>query len=417
MKYLYLTTTQPIGGRIKEIADDFIVEEIGVDYKTQVKYLPDKRVYVEWDKFFLENPEKKILHVDFEKKGLSTTAAINQLSRFLRISKKKIGYAGLKDKRAITCQRISISDVPKERISKFYYKNIKIYNPAYKEKEITIGDLKQNKFIITVRQISLFDYLDKIVSEFVKEIYEKGIINYYGEQRFGGVREITHKIGKLLLQRKYKEAIILYLTQTNEYEEEHIKKAREDLKKDLDYRKHASDFPARAGYEKQMLNHLANQPEDYLGAIKCLPKGIQYLFVHAYQSFLFNQLVNLRLEKGFGVKQIEGDKIINDKIHLPLFGYETQFSSGLAGQLEREVLKKEDISLLDFKNQDYGALSSQGEYRKFVSEVYDLKLEEITDDEINPGKKKIKLSFVLDKGQYATNLLRELIKPEKIGWC
>lgn len=415
MNYKYITTKR-IGGRIKERSEDFLVEEIGKDYVTQINYLPDKKVFVDWKEVFFKKENNNYLHVDLEKRGLSTTQAINDLSRFLRISQKKIGFAGLKDKRAITSQRISIYDPPKERISKFYYKNIKIYNPSFEEKEITIGDLKENKFIVTVRQIEKQENLKKIIEEIITTVKKQGIINYYGEQRFGGIREITHRIGKLFLQRKYKEAVVLYLTETNDYEEEHIKKAREDLK-DLDYKKHAANFPIKAGFEKQLLNHLVNQPEDYLGAVKSLPKSIQYLFIHAYQSYLFNELINLRLEKGYGLEKIEGDKIIDNNIYLPIFGFETTFSQGKAGELERELLRKEEISLLDFKNQDCGTLSSKGEYRKLFSKVKNINLEEIEEDELHEDKLKLKISFVLEKGQYATNFLREIIKPEKKTWC
>jgi tRNA pseudouridine13 synthase len=415
MNYKYITTKR-IGGRIKERSEDFLVEEIGKDYVTQINYLPDKKVFVDWKEVFFKKENNNYLHVDLEKRGLSTTQAINDLSRFLRISQKKIGFAGLKDKRAITSQRISIYDPPKERISKFYYKNIKIYNPSFEEKEITIGDLKENKFIVTVRQIEKQENLKKIIEEIITTVKKQGIINYYGEQRFGGIREITHRIGKLFLQRKYKEAVVLYLTETNDYEEEHIKKAREDLK-DLDYKKHAANFPIKAGFEKQLLNHLVNQPEDYLGAVKSLPKSIQYLFIHAYQSYLFNELINLRLEKGYGLEKIEGDKIIDNNIYLPIFGFETTFSQGKAGELERELLRKEEISLLDFKNQDCGTLSSKGEYRQLFSKVKNINLEEIEEDELHEDKLKLKISFVLEKGQYATNFLREIIKPEKKTWC
>jgi tRNA pseudouridine13 synthase len=415
MNYKYITTKR-IGGRIKERSEDFLVEEIGKDYVTQINYLPDKKVFVDWKEVFFKKENNNYLHVDLEKRGLSTTQAINDLSRFLRISQKKIGFAGLKDKRAITSQRISIYDPPKERISKFYYKNIKIYNPSFEEKEITIGDLKENKFIVTVRQIEKQENLKKIIEEIITTVKKQGIINYYGEQRFGGIREITHRIGKLFLQRKYKEAVVLYLTETNDYEEEHIKKAREDLK-DLDYKKHAANFPIKAGFEKQLLNHLVNQPEDYLGAVKSLPKSIQYLFIHAYQSYLFNELINLRLEKGYGLEKIEGDKIIDNNIYLPIFGFETTFSQGKAGELERELLRKEEISLLDFKNQDCGTLSSKGEYRQLFSKVKNINIEEIEKDELHEDKLKLKISFVLEKGQYATNFLREIIKPEKKTWC
>jgi tRNA pseudouridine13 synthase len=423
MQYKYITTTKSIGGRIKQIPQDFVVEEIGDNYIANVNYLPDKKVEeLDWKIIFKNKKENQdFLLVNLEKINTSTTSAINQLSRFLRLSKKRISYAGLKDKRAITCQRISLYQPNIERISKFYYKNIKIYNPIWCNKKIDIGDLKQNKFIITIRKVkgSTSD-LEKIISNFIKQINKNGIINYFGEQRFGGLRQITHKVGKLFLERKYKEAIILYLTESFEQENEELKQSRLELKKDLNFRKHAAHFPCKNGYENAILNYLSNKENDFLGAIKVLPKAIQFLFIHAYQSYLFNELINLRIENGFGVDKIEGDNIINNKIVLPLFGFNSSYSLGKEGELERQLFLKENIDFDIFRNQDYSVLSSKGDFRDLKTKVYDLKLLDISEDELNfkenKNFKKIKISFILDKGQYATNVLRELIKPSNIDW-
>ena len=110
MEFKYITKTKSINGRIKEISDDFIVSEIGEDYVTEVKYLPDKLLpELNWDEIFSKKQDKEdYLHVTLEKNNLATTVAISQMSRFLHTSKKRIGYAGLKDNRALTSQRISI---------------------------------------------------------------------------------------------------------------------------------------------------------------------------------------------------------------------------------------------------------------------------------------------------------------------
>jgi len=257
------------------------------------------------------------------------------------------------------------------------------------------------------------------VKETIQEINKNGLINYFGEQRFGGVREITHRVGKLLLQKRYKDAVILYLTESSELEREEVKLAREDLKKDLNFRKHAANFPNQTGYESAILNYLANNPSDFLGAFKVLPKSIQFLFIHAYQSFLFNELINLRIEKGFGLDQIPGDHVINGEIHLPLFGFKSEFSKDIAGDLEKEIIEKENISLKDFHNKDYSVLSSKGEFRKIKTQLSDLELISLEEDLENTdalsNPLSLKISFVLDKGQYATVALREFIKKEMIG--
>ncbi len=421
MEFKYITTTSPINGRIKEISEDFIVSEIGENYITEVKYLPDKLLpELDWDKVFSEKQDKEdYLHLTLEKNNLATTVAISQMSRFLHTSKKRIGYAGLKDKRALTSQRISIFEPSLERLKKFYFKTIKVYDPTWSKKRIDIGDLKENKFVVTIRQIKNLaeEEIRTITEECISQIQKNGLINYFGEQRFGGTREITHRVGKLFMKSKFKEGIILYLTETNDFETEDIKAARSALKEDLDFGHHASSFPASFGYESAMLNHLAKNPDDYLGAIQVLPKAVQYLFIHAYQSYLFNELINMRLDRGYGLNPIDGDRIVNGSVQLPLFGFQSTFSEGLAGELEKELLTKEGIMFDDFYNRDYSVLSSKGEYRDIKTEAHQLKLIEIGDDErhLEEGYKKLIISFTLSKGNYATVLLRELIKQENIG--
>jgi len=423
MDYRYVTDTKGLGGRIKQLPQDFIVEEIGLDYETSVKYLPDKKIEtIDWEKIF-ENKEegKDHLILDLEKHNLSTMQAISQMSRFLRLSKSRFGYAGLKDKRSISSQKISLYNPELERLSKFYFKDIKTYNPFWSSKKIDIGDLKENRFIITIRQIeglSKEEIKEIIETNFLK-INQKGLINYFGEQMFGGAREVTAKVGKHLILKEYKKAIMLYLTSPSPYEDQDLKNAREDILKTNDFKKWASSFPSKSGFEVPILNHLAINPEDYLGAFKSLSKSMQYLFIHAYQSYLFNEIINYRIDKGLFLKPLDADNVINGVLHLPLFGYDSKFLDGRAGEIEKEIFKREGIDFRHFFNKDYSVLSCRGDLRPVITFPKELKLISIEEDDLNqeeiPGSKKATISFILDKGQYATVLIREIIKKENIG--
>lgn len=421
MDYKYLTNTFSLGGRIKQLPKDFIVEEIGKDYKTSVKYFLDKEISpVDWDLIFSEKVEDKdYLLLDLEKHNVSTPKAITDLSRFLKISKSRIGYAGLKDKRSVSSQKISLFQPLKERISKFYFKDIRVYNPIWSKEKINIGDLKENNFIITIRKIENFskEEIFKIINDCFSQIEEKGLLNYFGEQRFGGSREVTARVGKHLILKNYKEAVITYLTYPSEYESEEVKLARKNIKETEDFRKYSS-FPSKTGYERQMLNHLINNPNDFLGAFKVLPKSMQYLFIHAYQSYLFNEIINIRVFRGY-LDEIYGDKVIDGKIHLQLFGYDSKFLEGVAGEIEREVITREGIDFKHFKNKDYGVLSVKGDFRSFFTMPKNLKIIDVSLDDLNqeeiPGSLKATISFTLNKGEYATVLLREIIKKEDIG--
>ncbi len=426
MDFKYITTTKGIGGRIKQFCEDFVVEEIGYTYSTKLTYLLDKQVpEIDWQNVFSEKKDNDQLLVDLEKFNLSTTTAINEMSRFLRTSKKRFGYAGLKDKRALSVQRISIYEPNQERLSKFYFKTIKIYNPVWSKNRVDIGDLKQNRFTVVFRKIQGLsnEKLKSRYDDFEKQINNFGLINYFGEQRFGGTRDITHKVGKLLLQHKYEDAVMMYLTEPQELESRELQEARVQLKEDRNFKKHAYDFPSGTGNERAMLNYLANNPDNYLGAFKALPKATQYLFIHAYQSYLFNEIINERISRGYGIEKIDGDTIVNGEVMIPLFGFSSKFSERLAGVIEHEILDKEGITLQDFYNKDHSVLSSKGDYRPIKIPVYDLKLLSIEEDYKNQEELSdslsLILSFTLDKGNYATNLARELIKPstEDKRWC
>lgn len=422
MDYKYITDTPPINGRIKQLAEDFEVSEITIDSDTQIKYIKENLTpEIDWDKVIKERDDREYLVFDLEKFNMSTTTATKLISRFLRISKKRISYAGLKDKRATTSQKISICNPDIERLKQFKFNNIKLYNPKWSDIPVDIGDLKENRFTVTIRKIkgkSIPEIKDIIQNTF-DQIEKRGLANYFGEQRFGGIREVTHEVGKHFLKRNYKRAVLTYLTKTHDLEREDIKNARLEIKKDLNYSKHAAHFPSKTGYESAILNYLAKNPTDYLGAIKILPKGIQFLFIHAYQSYLFNKLINLRIDKGYGLNQIPGDRIMDNKVYLQLFGFESSFSEEKAGELEKEILDKEEVSFEEFYNKDYSVLSSKGDFRALKMDVRDFKLIEVSEDEHNleddPEYKKVVVSFVLDKGKYATVFLREIIKQEIIG--
>ena len=118
--------------KLKQIPQDFIVEEIP-------NFLPSK---------------EKQSHGIFimEKKSITTYDAIRSLSKKCKIPINEIGYAGLKDKHAVTKQYISFPSqyqINSENTDKIHLKFV-----GYTDKKIQIGNLNGNRFIITVRDIS-----------------------------------------------------------------------------------------------------------------------------------------------------------------------------------------------------------------------------------------------------------------------
>jgi tRNA pseudouridine13 synthase len=418
IKPIFITNTIALKARVKQRYSDFIVEEILIDdYKCEVQRFnipfeerkPFEKMIVP------ENKEKKEhLVLELEKINTDTNKAISLLSRGLGFSSKRIGYAGLKDKRAITCQRISVFEPNLEKIINFGVKGLELRNPVWGER-IELGDLKGNFFTIILRNISESEEeIKKIVFDFASQI-KKGIPNFFGTQRFGGKRLITHKVGKLLIREKYDQAIIAYLTETFEEEKIDIKNARINLAKTLDFKKALKEFPRECRTELAILNNLAKNEKDFMGALNALPKKTRYLFVHAYQSYLFNKILEKRLEE-FGenaLKKIDDEPCNEQEIPLGLLaGFETKFSKGRMGEIEKEIMKEENISFEDFRVRGLSELSSKGFRKEIALFPKQFLLKRIFDDEFNEGKKAIEIEFFLEKGNYATTVLKELIKEE-----
>jgi tRNA pseudouridine13 synthase len=99
-------------------------------------------------------------------------------------------------------------------------------------------------------------------------------------------------------------------------------------------------------------------------------------------------------------------------ITAPLPGYITEFASGIPGEIEQEVLRELNVPLEGFNVEKISEMSSKGMRREVL-----LKVEpkfEVANDELNPGKSKAILEFMLPKGSYATTVLREYMKVDPL---
>lgn len=145
-------------------ARDFIVEEIPL--------------YA-----FSNEGEHRILKI--RKKNISTNQCLSLISKALKIEQKEIGYAGLKDKNALTYQYISIPNKYfKDNIQNFNnIENIKIIESHLHNNKIKIGHLKGNRFFIRLKKVSPYSF-DRIKEE-VFLTQKNGFPNFFGYQRFG----------------------------------------------------------------------------------------------------------------------------------------------------------------------------------------------------------------------------------------
>ncbi len=414
MNLPYLTKTPALGGELKRRIEDFVVEEILEDGTVceleQLNQNPPQKIALEIPTN--PNPTKMDqLHVRMEKFNIETTFAIRTLSRGTGGSVKRIGYAGLKDKRALTCQRISLWRPDVAKLSKFFVKGLALHHAQWSDKRIDLGMLRGNKFTIYIRNIDENEEnIRKKIDEFALQLGQ-GVPNYFGEQRFGGYREITHVVGKLLLQNRTEEAIMEYLCKESEGEQDSLRDARKRLRETRDFGAALKEFPDSAHFEIAMLNHLVNSPSDFAGAFQRLPAQTRYLFTHAYQSHVFNLIVAERVKRGL-FYPVEGDVLESGIPTAILPGIRSKLAKGIPGELEQQVMTREKITPGFFANPNMNELASWGGRKPILLRVHDFRLNKIVPDAFYPEKMAASVSFWLDKGSYATVALRELLKNE-----
>ena len=378
MDWAHYTETPGINGEIKEQVNDFIVQELA-KHDT--------------------GDEGEHLIVKLRKQNMTTLQAINKLSKMLHISRKRIGYAGNKDKRAVTEQYISIKGVEEEDVNQVFTDEFDL-EVIGKGDHIGLGNLMANRFEITVRDLMLPIENIRDTSLKTVEKMDGKMPNYFGRQRFGSARPITHQVGRLLLRGNYEEAVWTYIAKPYESEYKSIRKVRKDLWETREVEGAAERIPEKFNHEKSLLYHLTKNPGDYKGAIKRLPEGLQTLFIHAYQSWVYNKVLSQLVEEGW----------YDEKYEIPLVGYKTDLKDNRPENLMKEVLEEEGVSQEDFRMQELPELRSEGSYRRAFADFRNFDILEIEDDDLNMGRNKMTVSFDLPKGCYATVFLREIMK-------
>jgi len=407
----YITDSPGCGGIIRRSPDDFLVEEVFED---------------------LGYEGGRYLVIEVEKTDWDTHHLIREMSRRLGISQKRFGWAGTKDKRARTRQRISIMNLDEQELERIRLPDIKINVLGRTNRAVGLGDLLGNRFSIAIRDLSCPDPAIRLasISEEIKR--HKGVPNYFGVQRFGEVRPITHKVGEALVRGKAEEAVRIFLALPHPGEQERTREARGRLWESGDIQAARNEFPSYLHHELAMLNYLAEHPGDYAHSFDVLSVNLKRLFVHAYQSYLFNRILSLRLAEAIPLDEaILGDvvcfskgglpdmdrtqMVTGDNLHsvarlvkrgrafvtLPLIGFESRLAEGREGEIERRVLEEERISQQGFEVAENPDLGSRGTRRAALCPV---------DPEIRVEGDVAHLQFVLPKGSYATVVLREYIK-------
>lgn len=358
---------------IKKVPEDFIVEEI----------LPNGKILEVNKPVHFPDKEGMFTHFVLQKRDWDTNSAIRRIARALHISHKRFGHAGNKDKFAITTQRVSCFACDKLSLLSLKLRDITILG-AWKEKsKVKLGDLAGNRF-----KIKIYPTDNDIRSKWKVNLLNY-FFNFYGPQRFGTTRVNTHLIGKCMILGRYEEAVTMYLTDSTNERSQPAIDARNRLREEGDYKRALEYFPKYLKYERILLSHLSKYSNDYIGALRKLPRTTVLMFIHAYQSYLFNKelcyLITNHYIKDF-IEDFDSKNISElRKIKLNIIGYET-----VLNEVEKMILEEEGVTTDMFKLKSMPELSSKGNVRNIIEKA------------VNPSLTDNVLCFSLSPGCYAS---------------
>jgi tRNA pseudouridine13 synthase len=400
-----LTSDFPgVGGSIKNRPEDFFVQELPL-------YEP--------------SGEGEHVYCEIEKVGLTTFDAINRMASALGVGSRDIGYAGLKDARAVTRQVLSVWGTNEEAVMGLRVPGITVRWAARHGNKLRLGHLAGNRFAVKIRGVNPTDVV-KLKGP-IEEVRRRGMPNYFGEQRFGR-RGDNDKLGAALVRDDNVGVLKLLLgTPDPAVDDPETLKAREAFDR-RDNEASMRAWPRRSGMERRVLARLMKTGKPS-AAVRAIDEKLRRLWVSALQSRLFNEVVARRVSGGTLDKLMDGDLAWKhdsggvfrvedgqaaveqprcDAFEIspsgPLIGYRMTTPAGEPLRIEQEAFAGVGLEGSDFRGHAIGKVKGARRPVRVRPEDVDLS------GGVDEHGGYIAVAFTLPAGSFATVLLGELMK-------
>lgn len=394
----YCTSFAGTGGSIKQGSEGFMVSElVNESLDISLSYNENHRypLYI------------------LEKRDIDSNHALFEIERELHM---RFRVMGIKDAKAVTTQYAGMERVMRNPPAELKSRHTRLTLKGFTKHPLQKKFLAGNKFEIRIYNVRSSD-----LSGFVPHIGKVG--NFYGLQRFGSERLVTHLIGREIVKRNFIQAVELLLCHTTEFDTQMSREIRNKCVDPSNYRQVLKMLPRGMDIERQVLSALV-AGRDTIAALRAVPITIRRLFVQAYQAYIFNRCLSRAVMEGEDLLQpqtedlcfeMEGPATFGRIIKynpssktklvpaIRMAGYTFQPGKGRFENITRAIMQEEEeVSAKDFYIKEMQELSHQGGFRQAPLWCTDFRYE----------RDPLTVSFKLPKGSYATTLLREIIKPD-----
>jgi tRNA pseudouridine13 synthase len=379
---VYSTKFPGIGGKIRVEPEDFQVSELISDKSK--KSINDENGYAVYK---------------LKKKKIDTNHALSGIFRKKGIRLKSLG---LKDASAVTEQFVCAGNKGRA-IENFSSDKYSLEHLGFVKKPLSKKDMIGNHF-----KLKISDCQNNLES-FTE--YDK-ILNFYGYQRFGSQRPVTHLIGKALLQQDFDKTIDLILSFTSPYDSEENTEIRQKLSDKANYKQYFDKVPTQMDIERIVLKEMIEHGEP-IRAIRAIPVSLRRFYVQAYQSFIFNQSLSAAFLDGENLFEAQSGDVCFDyhgiigkyvngmdqNLALPFVGYSYYKKTRFDFQISK-ILEQEEVTPKDFFIKEMQEVSTEGGFRQAAIHCSDYSAHDNV------------VEFSLSRGSFATILLREIMKPQ-----
>ncbi|HYA10738.1 MAG TPA: tRNA pseudouridine(13) synthase TruD [Thermoplasmata archaeon] len=410
----YLSTSPGVPGRLKATAEEFRVREVS-SYPR-----PD--------------PAGPYTVLRLESRGWEQHELAEAVARRLGLARRSISWSGTKDRRAVSERLFAYRGPPPT--GDLGLAGVTVVD-AYPSREgLVLGRHYANAFEVHVGELA--EPASALATYRAVEAELRaagGFPNFFGAQRFGEVRPITHEVGRWIVRGDLARAVDAYLIDRPASGVEGAgDRAREAFGEHRDARRALGEFPHEYRFERSILDRLAHgdPPER---ALRALPHELRRLFVHAFQSYVFNRHLSSRHDAGLPLdRPVVGDMVVRlgrdgtyrgqdvapvgeenlpectelvrrgrALVAGPLVGASTRLAPGEPTRLLERILAEEQVAPASFSVPAAPELGSEGTWRALLVPLPPLGLE--------ADATGVWFRFSLPKGAYATVALREFLKP------
>ncbi len=351
------------------------------------------------------------------KRDLTTWDVLGELARRLRLRQDDLGYGGLKDRHAVSYQFVTIPRGPRKDLKgKGWYLEYlgQVSRPMSKAR------LRGNLFEIVVREV---DVREEELAREISRVKRFGLPNYFDDQRFGSVRHGEGFVAREAILGNYERALYLLLVEGSQYEYRRTEAFRECLRRHWPRVGPCKEL-APSPWERRLVEFLATHrpsKRTFKRAFSLVDREYLLMLAHAYQAYLWNEILKLYLERqgrvDFRVSYLLGELYFYEELpeeqletwralRFPLPSPRLKLSPE-GRELYEEVLRREGLEGLErfrtlvkglvFKTYPREAIIFPGDLRyEFLEEA--------------SGKRDVRLRFYLPKGAYATLVIKRLFR-------